>query len=185
MALIAQSDLEARLGRSLTAEEASAFTIINSANQAYVEQIIGSSVEPVEVSTRYFDGGLQHLPIDPCTDIESIKYVDDDQVIEDTVDTTDYTKQPVNRTCKTMIRHRAGAFPTGMNNIAVAAKFSINGDTSILAIIKDALLGGLTSEITASGNIQKESIEGYSVEYASTETKSMLDRVKTLFPEII
>ena len=60
MALIEQSDLEARLGRSLTAEEASAFTIVNTANQAYVEGMIGSSVESVAEATRYFDGGVQH-----------------------------------------------------------------------------------------------------------------------------
>ena len=61
MALISQSEVEARLGRSLTAEEASSFTSINNALQAYVERMIGSSVESVAASTRYYDGGVQHL----------------------------------------------------------------------------------------------------------------------------
>jgi hypothetical protein len=39
MALVSQSDLEARLGRPLTAEEATAFTSINAAHQAYIENL--------------------------------------------------------------------------------------------------------------------------------------------------
>lgn len=185
MALIAQSDLEARLQRSLTAEEVSAFTLINNSNQAYVEKLIGSDVEAVNASTRYYDGGLQHLPIDPCTDISAVKLVDDDQVVTDTFDTTDYTTEPINRTLKTMLRHRAGGFLTGINNISVTAKFSIYADTKVLNIVKDALLSAIASEIDNSGNILKESIEGYSVEFAKTETKNALDSIKYLFPGII
>lgn len=185
MALIAQSELEARLGRPLTAEEVSAFNIINSANQAYVESLIGSGVESVDETTRYFDGGVQHLAINPCTSISSVKYVDDDTTVEFTLDTTDYTKEPVNKTLKTMLRNRAGRFQVGINNVAVAAKFSIYEDANTLAMIKDALLSALEASISASGNILKESIEGYSVEYASKESKSALDKVKLLFPEII
>ncbi len=184
MALIAQSELEARLQRTLTSEEASAFALINAALQANVESIIGSSVEAQELSTRYYDGGVQHLKIDPCTDIDSVKYVDDDQVVTDTYDTTDYTKEPINRTLKTMIRYRSGQFFTGINNIAVRAKFSIYGDTNMLNIIKDAMINSLLSEINNSDNIKRESIEGYSIEYATTETKNVLANISYLFPEI-
>jgi hypothetical protein len=184
MALISQSDLETRLERSLTADELSAFTTVNAANQAYVEGIIGSSVESVAEATRYFDGGVQHLSIDPCTDISAVKLVDDDQTVTDTLDTTDYVKEPINKTLKRMLRHRAGRFTTGMNNIAVTAKFSIYGDTDVLNIVKDALLQALVSEIDKSGDIKKESIEGYSVEFASTETRAALDKLRYFFPGV-
>lgn len=185
MALISQGDLEARIGRSLTTEEENAFTSINNANQAYIEKIIGSSVEDQSVSSRYFDGGLQHLPIDPCTDISGIYMVDDDQVATYTYDTSDYTTEPINRTLKTMLRHRSGPFFTGINNIKVSAKFSIYGDADILAIVKDAMLEALEAELSDNDNIKRESLEGYSVEYATTQTKEALSRIKGLFPSLL
>lgn len=184
MALITQSDIEARLGRSLTAEETTTFTIVNNALQSKVELMIGSDVEEVSETTRYYDGGVQHLPINPCTNITSVKLVDDDQVATDTYDTTDYTTEPINKTLKTMLRHRSGAFSTGINNIAIAAKFSIYGDTDTLNIVKDAMINALVSEVNNSDNIKRESIEGYSIEYATTETKNSLASIKYLFPEI-
>lgn len=184
MALITQSDIEARLDRSLTAEETTTFTIVNNALQSKVEQMIGSDVESVSETTRYYDGGVQHLPINPCTNITSVKLVDDDQVATDTYDTTDYTTEPINKTLKTMLRHRSGAFSIGINNIAIAAKFSIYGDTDTLNIVKDAMINALVSEVNNSDNIKRESIEGYSIEYATTETKNSLASIKYLFPEI-
>jgi hypothetical protein len=185
MALISQADLEARLQRTLTAEEASAFTSVNSALQAYVEKIIGSDVESVSLSTRYYDGGCQHLKIDPCTDISSVKQVDDDDAVIYTYVTSDYVPEPKNGTVKTMLRHRnSNGYMNGINNIAVNAKFSINADAKTLSIVKDALLDALVSEIQNSGNILKESIEGYSVEYASNDAKVSLNRITYLFPEV-
>lgn len=185
MALVSQSDVEARLKRSMTAEEVAAFGVINTAMQALVERIIGSKVESVDPTTRYFDGGKQHLRIDPCTDITSVELVDDDQVSTYTYDTTDYTKEPFNNTVKTMLRHRNSlGFVHGIRNIAVTAKFSINGDAGTLGIVKDALLSAIVSELQNSQNIVKESIEGYSVEYMSSEAKMSLASIYYLFPEV-
>jgi len=184
MALISQSEVEARLGRSLTAEEATSFSIINPALQAQVEKIIGSGVENADAHTRYYDGGVQHLAVDPCTTVTAVKLVDDDQVVTDTLDTTDYTLEPINNTLKTMIRHRSGKFWTGINNIGVTAIFSIYNDTKVLAIVKESLINALVSEITNNGNILKESIEGYSVEYASSTTQAHLNSIKYLFPGV-
>ena len=184
MALVSQADLEARLGRALTSEEQTAFTIINAGMQALVEKSISSSLEDEEPSERYFDGGLQHLPIDPCTDISTVVQVDDDEVPIYTYDTTDYTLEPRNTTLKTMLRHRQGRFVTGINNIRVTARFSIYRDTETLAIVKDALIDALVSEVGNNSNIKRESIEGYSVEYATTEAKNAMNKIKMLFPQI-
>ena len=186
MGLISQANLEARLGRSLNANEANAFTIINGANQAYVERvIIGSGVESASVTARYYDGNLQHIPIDPCTDVASIKLVDEDEVVTETIDSSDYTLEPRSRTLKTELRYRYGKFPRGINVVQVNAKHSIYADTDILNIVKDALLQALESEINNTDNIKRRSIEGYSVEYAGTETKDALSKLKGLFPSII
>lgn len=186
MALITQSDLEARLGRTLTTAESNAFPLINLANQKYLEKYIGSSLEDVEPSTRYYDGGMQHLGIDPATDITAINVVDDDSIVTDTIDTTDYTVEPTSKTIKTQIRFRSRYFPRGINNVRVTAKFSIYDDSDLLAIVKNALLEALYAEFKNSSNeFHKESIEGYSVEYARVETRDILNQVKYLFPQII
>lgn len=185
MGLISLSDLEGKLGRSTTTDEQSTFTVLNSAMQAEVEAMIGSDLEVATEATRYYDGGVQHLKIDPCTNVASIKLYDDDQVVVDTYDTSDYTVEPVNKTLKTMIRHRSGALTNGINNIGVTAKFSINADAKILGIVKNAMLEALVSELENNDNIKRESIEGYSVEFATTEAKNALASIKYLFPEII
>ena len=184
MALVSQSDLEQRLGRSLTGEEINAFSTINNATQAHIERMIGSSVESVSESTRYYDGDLQNLAIDPCTNVTEVKYIDNNGIGQFVYDTADYTVEPVNRTCKTMLRYRWGEFDEGMNAIAVKAKFSIYDDVQVRNVIKDAILTALTAEINNNSNVKSESIEGYSITYASTEARSALDKIAYLFPEV-
>lgn len=184
MALIKQSDLEAKLGRTLTDDESNAFTVVNTALQTQIERTIGSSVESASEDTRYYDGGVQHLAIDPCTDITAVEQVDDDGVVVYVYDTTDYNIDPRNRTLKTMLRHRNGAFMRGISNIAVTAKFSVYDDSETLAVVKNALLEALTAELEDADNLIKESIEGYSVEYAKTQTKDALANIRYLFPEV-
>lgn len=184
MALINQSDLQARIKRTLTAEEASAFTVLNDSLQASVEALIGSDLEEAGASTRVYDGGVQHLAIDPCTAVTALELVDDDAVKTYDYDTTDYTVEPANRTLKTLLRHRYGPFITGINNIRVTAKFSIYDDTKTLNIVKDAMLDALASEIQNTDNLVKESIEGYTREFATTESKQALKRIAYLFPRV-
>lgn len=188
MALIKQGELEQRLGRVLTSEESGAFSTLNAATQLMVEDMLGSSVEEATETDRYYDGGVQHLRLDPCTDVTAVRYVDDDQVIDDTLDTTDYTVEPVNKTLKTMIRYRAGKLSIGINNIKVTAKFSIWGDTRARTIVKNAMLDMLAQGIqnsAGSNEIVKESIEGYSVEYGQMKETDSMKALQTLISPMV
>lgn len=180
MALITKSDIENKIGRTLNTEESNSFSVINVGLQAYVERMIGSSVELATTTGRYYDGGVQHLGIDPATDITEVALVNEDNTVVEVYNSVDYTLEPVNATLKTMIRHRS-KFLTGINNIKVTGKFSIYGDSRILAIVKDSMINALVSELTNNSNIKRESIEGYSVEYISNEAKSALSPIKYLF----
>lgn len=100
-------------------------------------------------------------------------------------DTTDYTKEPINKTLKRYIRHRSGAFMNGINNIRVTAKFSIYDDTEMLNVVKSALLDAIVAEMQNANNVKKESIEGYSVEYVTAESKNAFSSIRLLFPEVI
>jgi hypothetical protein len=187
MALITEIDIENKLGRELTSDEVLHFTIVNDALQAEIERMIGSGIEEATATTRYYDGGVQHLAIDPCTDVTAVAYVDDDQVVYNTLDTTDYVLDPVNSTMKTQVRHRV-VTPIGISNVAVTAKFSIYGDDKVLAIVKNAIITAIVGELqnTFNSNVKRESIEGYSVEYATdtVNISTALNSIKYLFPGI-
>ena len=193
MALISQSELENRLGRELTTQEANDFDTQNLALQTYVEKWIGSSLEAVDETTRYYDAGSQHTMIDPATEITAVKYVNDDASSEYTFDTSDYTLEPRNSTLKTMIRSRNSKTQRGINNLSVTGKFSIAGDPNIVAMVKSAMLNALASgyRVSSTQDIKKESIEGYSVEYSDkstdlpAETLQALQPIKYLFPGIL
>lgn len=185
MALISQSDLEARLGRSLTADEVTDFSVVNEAIQTLVEKQLGSNVEEVVESTRYYDGGVQHLKIDPCTELTSVKIVDDDYSVVETVQTDDYTQEPKNRTLKHQVRFRYGRVYKGFNNIAVAAKFSIYGDTDALNIVKNAILDMLVQDLTQADSVKREAIDGYSVEYRDYKETSSMRALKTITPPLL
>lgn len=165
MALITQTEVESRLGRQLTTDEANSFAIINLSAQTYVERMLGSSVESVSPTTRYYDGGMQYLEIDPGTEITNVEYVDESSQTESTVLSTDFTAEPINRTLKTLIRGRYGRFDWGINNVAVTAKFSIYDDAQTLSIVKNALLDMLVQIIDGKEIVSSESIEGYSVSF--------------------
>jgi hypothetical protein len=182
--LIVKADVEARIGRSLTASEETSFNIVNAATQAYVERMIGSDVEEATATPRSYDGGVQHLSIDPCTDIASVVIVDEFGNTIETLDSDDYTLEPINRTLKTMVRFRYGKAIRGFNFVKVTAKYSIYGDSDILAIVKDAMISALESEVTNTDNVKRESIEGYSIEYANEQTKDALDKLKFIFPGV-
>lgn len=183
MALINHSDLQGRMQRNLTDAEITAFDTINTALQTWIEEQIGSSVEEVTESTRYYDGGSQHLDIDPCTDVTALKWVDEFENPIETITTENYVLQPRNRTLKTHISYRWGKMPRGIANVAVTAKYSVYGDAGWRAIIKDAMLDMLAQDIqdtTGSQKIKKESIEGYSVEFESYEQTANIKALQSL-----
>jgi hypothetical protein len=183
MALITQQEVEDRLGRDLSTAEQSAFSIINEAVQAYVEDVlIGSSVEDVSATARQYDGGLQNVTIDPCTDISSVQLVDNFGNVEYTYQDEDYDQEPVNRTLKSTVRHLSGKFTNGPNRLKVTAKFSIYNDAGTLAIVKNALISAIVTEVQARGNIKSESIEGYSITYMDKHSREALSEIKSLFP---
>lgn len=178
MGLIKQADLEGRLSRSLTTEEQSVFPTINAAIQSELERYLSTSLEAVEASARYFDSGMQHMSIDLCTDVTSIQEVDDDLAVVQTLDSTDYQVEPVNKTLKTYIRFRNSGQPRGLNNVKVTAKFSLYGDSEARNIIIGVLLDMLAKKVSSEsikGEVTKESIEGYSVEFARYKD---LDKLK-------
>lgn len=185
MALVSQSDLEKRLGRALTADEVSSFSTINTATQTYIENMLSTGVESVTATTRYYDGGVLHLPLNPCTGVTAVKYVDEYNNVVYTFNTSEYTLEPVNLALKHMIRNRYAKFNKGMNNVAVTAKFSIYDDVPTREVVKNAILDILTQVIDGKENITSESIEGYSVNFSNLTKTYAIQALDTLVQRII
>jgi hypothetical protein len=174
MGLISEELVEARLGRALTTSETTLFETLNLSIQSQVERMLGVPVEEVSPSTRVYNGGSQHLPIDLVTDVTRIEYIDDDSLNYSDFDSSDYVLEPTSRTLKNMIINRSGSY-RGINNVRVTGKFSTYGDAGVTAIVKMAILDMLVQYFNDNGNnVQKETIEGYSVEYGNfKETDNM------------
>lgn len=185
MALLSQSDLEAKLNRTLTSSEVTMFNIQNVALQKYVEERIGSALETVSATTRYYDGGKQHLPIDPCTEVSLVQYIDVTRTVITDIPTLYYLVESLNKTLKTQLTYQYGCFVGGYSNIAVTAEFSIAGDVAAVAFVKDIMLNALALMIQNTTNIKMEDIEGYKVIYDRPDVKEALMGLSFLFPGMI
>jgi len=161
MAYISQSELENYLKRSLTTEEASNFTVILAAVQEIIDNYCDTSFEEVSETSRYYDGGIQEIDIDPCTDVTAVAIVDEEFDVDETLDEDYYVVEPINRTIKTSIRLRSGKFSSGKANLKVTAKFSSYID-SVPELVKLACLKLCADVINNPMDYKSESIEGYS-----------------------
>lgn len=177
-----QSTIEGILGRSLTSSEESVLSLLLTLADNFINDQLGGSFGTVAESTRYYDGGQRILDIDAVNTITKVALVYTDETDNYEYDTDEELEaRPRNETTKTYLHSRIGKFPRGVANIAVTGKFTLGA--SVPDDIK-YLAGYLIAKIfqnTKSGNVKKESIEGYSREFADYKTNdelvvSILDR---------
>lgn len=169
------------LQRSLTSYETSELPNIIAAIKIWLDKKLNSTFDQVGATTRYYDGGVRNLDIDPCTDITSVQSIGDNggESYEYT-EGTEYVAEPQNETVKRELRKRLHPFPYGLHRIAVTAKFSeydgaVPADIQIAAtrlsagVINSGITAG-TSTTGGSGAISRESLEGHSIEYDTSTT---------------
>lgn len=191
MAYIDQTYFENYIGRSLTTQEAAIFASVLAAAQIYIDSILGTTYEDIdEESTKYYDGQdirrtYQTISIDPVKEISKVAIVDA-QGDESTVlesDGSSYIARPLNQNVKTYLERRGGAWEGGRKNIAVTGLFtSFDGAVPDNIQLAAAMLLQDFFESQQTGELQSESIEGYSRTFASgsTSSSSRLDQVKAL-----
>lgn len=165
MAYITQAQLEAYMGRSLTAAEAINFNTLLAATEAYINDLVGGAFGTSVSATRYYDGGVRYMSIDKATSITRVALVDKDlselYVYENL---EEYKAEPINESIKTYIRRTIGKFPRGEDNIAVTGVFGLGA--TVPADIQQATMHLMSNmyQRASSGPFKKESIEGYSYE---------------------
>lgn len=173
MAYTDKATVEAFLNRSLTANEETILPLAIAAVEAFINDALGASYASGDAVTRYFDGGRKYLLIDAVRDITKIELVDsdaDNTVLHEYDLDEEYEQLPANTDVKTYIYKRAGAFPTGVANIAVTGKFSLADDApDDIKYLATYLVSKLFSK-GVTGDLKRESIEGYSREWKTYST---------------
>lgn len=172
------------LGRALTSAETTLLPYIFSAADGYIDDAcethFGSTTE-----TRYFDGNIytndlgRILIISPCTSVVSVKHIDraDNSVIYTLVENEDYYVSPANEDVKSYIEF-ANLIPAGLQNIAVEASWgsgTVPDDIIYCATYLACRYLNLNSNTAnnVSGPLTKESIEGYSREFAGSNSDAI------------
>lgn len=160
---LSQAEFESFIKRDLTTDEAVSFVILEGAAEKFIDDYTGTNFNDVTETSRYYDGGVKEIDIDPCTSVTKIEYVDEDLDMTSEFDDDVYVLEPINNTVKWSIRSRFGNFLCGVNNVKLTAKFSSYVD-SVPSEIKLAVSLLTQGMINNPSGYKKESLEGYSYE---------------------
>ena len=174
---LTQAEFEDFVKRSLTSDEATMFLIAEGAAEKFIDNHTDTNFNNVSETSKYYDGGVCEIDIDPCTSVTAVASVDSDLSIVETYDSDIYILEPYNSTVKWSLRSRIGRFNRGVKNIKVTAKFSSYID-KVPSEIKLACAILCQGTIDNPSNYKKESLEGYSYELGGNGEQD--DRVLTL-----
>lgn len=164
------------LQRSLNAYETAELTNIIASIKVWLDKKLNSTFDQVNATTRYYDGGVRNLDIDPCTDISEVKALNDDGTDSYVyTEGTEYIAEPQNETVKRELRKRLSPFPHGIQRVAITAKFSEydGGVPADIQIVVTRLAAGILNAgriASQGGNVQSESLEGHSITYATNQS---------------
>lgn len=159
------------LQRSLTAYETSELTNIIAAIKVWLDKRLNTTFDSVVASTRYYDGGVRNLDIDPCTAITKVEAINDDGTDSyEYTSPTEYIAEPQNEAVKRELRKRLARFPRGVHRIAVSASFSEydSGVPADIQIAATRLAAGVINAgkyASQGGNIHMEDLEGHRIQY--------------------
>lgn len=167
------------LQRPLNSYETAELTTVIAAVQKWLDAYLGSTSAQAGPTTRYYDGGVANLSIDPCTAISEVKSINDDASSSYTyTEGSEYIAEPQNQTVKNELRKRVSPFPRGAHRIAVTAAFSyydggIPADIQLVAtrLAAAVLNAGKQASISGAG-VKSESLEGHSITYSSGSSSS-------------
>lgn len=166
------------LQRVLTANETAYLAILIPAIKVWLDKKLNSTFDDASATTRYYNGGVKNLDIDPCKDVTEIKAVNDDlsdSYIYDLTTTPEVIFEPLNETIKREARKRNGHFPSGIKRIALTAKFTeydgaVPTDIQTIATIMASEVLNQGKIASSGGNVASESLEGHSINYDTSSS---------------
>lgn len=170
------------LGRELTDEEQAMLGTVIPAIEMWIDAKLSTTFKEAAATSRFFDGGCSVIDIDPVTDVTAVESVDNYNTVTNIYTTDNYVLEPINETVKRQIRLRWASFPRGGANIKVTGKFTEYSSTDGVPADIQTLATRLATLMLASsentGFVQRESIEGHSIEYqSSSQGTAILEKV--------
>lgn len=190
MAYTSSTLIENYLQRTLNANETALLAILIPAIKVWLDRKLNSTFDSATETTRYYDGGVKNLDIDPCTNITDVDSLNDDGTSGydyDLTTTPEVLFEPRNETVKREIRKRNGRFPSGIQNIAVTATFSeydggVPTDIQTVATILAAAVL-IASVQSNNSDVASESLEGHTITYKNVN--EIIDKTATEDPMIL
>lgn len=171
MAYTNQAQVQNFIQRALTDNEAAYLAVIIPALKIWIDKRLNSTFDVATSTTRYYDGGVRSLTIDPCTAITKVEALNDDGSDSyEYTSGTEYIAEPQNETVKREIRKRLAKFPRGTHRVAVTALFSeydsgVPADIQVLTTRLAAAVLNQGKVAGQGGNVQRESLEGHDIHY--------------------
>ena len=178
-----QSLVQDLLGRALTSSEVTLLPYIFAAVDGYIDNETGVTWGSAS-GTKYFDGSsfpngyVNLISIPGASAVTSVSYVDSDGVASEPYDSSSYILGPLNSSTKTYIEFRSQFMWPGLGSIKVEGTFgggTVPDDIIYLATyltVKYLNAQGDTAS-GVSGPVTKESLEGYSREYAGADSTAI------------
>lgn len=174
MAYTDQTLIQNFLHRTLNSDEITLLVTLLPTIKQWIDARLSSTFDQAAETTRFYDGGVKNLDIDPCINISQVKALNDDGSDSYIYNQTFFYElvfEPQNETVKREIRRRVGCFPSGIQRIAVTATFSeynsgVPEDIKILATILAIGVINQGKYAAIGGNVMQESLEGHEIRYA-------------------
>lgn len=178
-----QDHVEAYLQRELKDKEVEYLDTLINAASVYINDYTGrewSDIESGSTSGVYmYDGsGSRELFIDDYTTITKVELLDALGGLFQEIPATDYVLYPQNEEYTNSIYLRYGSFPRGRASIRITGTKTTGEPPSEIAHVATVLVSNSLTSSLESGEMRKESIEGYSYEKVlAKDTSSELQEV--------
>jgi hypothetical protein len=178
MLYTSQAQIEAFLGRVLTAAELSILTVVVAAVERQIDKLLGTTFKNTAAlygATRYFDGGFARIDIDPVQNITSIQLISPDGSITDTLDSTNYVLWPKGENVTRMLQIRYGRVPKGLANLKIVGDFTEYaaeeaGVPSDIQLVATRVAGNIIANPDLSLGLKSESVEGHQVVFGDASS---------------
>lgn len=173
-----QANVEAKLGTTLTDDQASYFiNVLSPAIDRYIERETGMIYGSTTAVSVYVDGtGTGTLIIPTMNTITAVARVNTDGT-EEAISVDDYSTYPRGDTDKYALRHLNGTWEEGIENYKVTGKSGASTvPADIVMVATELAINALNESNT---NYKSESVGDWSATYAETN-KSISDESRNI-----
>jgi hypothetical protein len=174
-----EANIAARLGTSLTDDQASYFNdVLSDSIDAYINRVTGTAFSSTDSVDVYVDGTDSNMLIIPTMhDITSVSVVENDGT-ETAIPVDEYRTYPQGETDKYAIRNLNGTWTEGIENYKVTGSVGFTDvPADLVEVATEMAVNSLNANVN---NYQSEKVGDWSVTYSGAQNSLSSDSVSTL-----